>query len=133
MLPLSLTTAAYRLRPLLSSSSSDLARSTHLTVTSPTMAYNYPVQHAAYPPHSAPHVQPAYPIQPPQPPHDPFRAYYAERLRALTFNSRPLIQDLSMQAMAQRDQHNWAAMKAVVEEIESAVLRVCLRLSRPTI
>ena len=58
---------------------------------------------------------------------DPFRDYYADRLRELTFNSRPLIQDLSVTAMAQRDQNNWEAMRAVVEEIEAATLRVCRR------
>ncbi|WRT66372.1 uncharacterized protein IL334_003327 [Kwoniella shivajii] len=59
----------------------------------------------------------------PQPPHDPFRAYYADRLRQLTFNSRPIIQDLSMMAGAQRDQNNWEGMNTVVQEIEAAVLR----------
>ena len=67
--------------------------------------------------------------QPPPPPPavaqvDPFRSYYADRLRQLTFNSRPLIQELSVMAMQQRDGNNWDAMKAVVEEIETAVLRV---------
>ena len=67
--------------------------------------------------------------QPPPPPPavaqvDPFRSYYADRLRQLTFNSRPLIQELSVMAMQQRDGKNWDAMKAVVEEIETAVLRV---------
>ena len=63
-----------------------------------------------------------------QAPYDPFRQDYAARLRELTFNSRPLIQDLSVRAKAQSDQHNWTTMKAVVEEIEAAVLRVCLYL-----
>ncbi|KAK6910080.1 hypothetical protein I203_104109 [Kwoniella mangroviensis CBS 8507] len=58
-----------------------------------------------------------------QPPHDPFRAYYADRLRQLTFNSRPIIQDLSMMAGAQRDQNNWDGMNAIVQEIEEATLR----------
>lgn len=68
--------------------------------------------------------------QPPPPPPpvvaqvDPFRSYYADRLRQLTFNSRPLIQELSVMAMQQRDGNKWDAMKAVVEEIETAVLRV---------
>lgn len=67
----------------------------------------------------------AYYHQPPPPPvADPFRSYYADRLRQLTFNSRPLIQELSVMAMQQRDGNNWDAMKAVVEEIENAVLRV---------
>jgi pre-mRNA cleavage complex 2 protein Pcf11 len=61
---------------------------------------------------------------PPAVAHDPFRSYYADRLRQLTFNSRPLIQELSVMAMQQRDGNNWDAMKAVVEEIENAVLRV---------
>ncbi|WWC61879.1 uncharacterized protein I303_104464 [Kwoniella dejecticola CBS 10117] len=60
---------------------------------------------------------------PPGPPHDPFRAYYADRLRQLTFNSRPIIQDLSMMAGAQRDQNNWEGMNTVVQEIEEATLR----------
>jgi pre-mRNA cleavage complex 2 protein Pcf11 len=68
---------------------------------------------------------PAPPQQPQaQPPSDPFRAYYAGRLRELTFNSRPIIQDLSLIAMQQRDAGNWPNMNAVVEEIEGAVLRV---------
>jgi pre-mRNA cleavage complex 2 protein Pcf11 len=74
-----------------------------------------------------PHYQPpaaAY-YNPPVAPIDPFRAYYADRLRELTFNSRPLIQDLSVMAMQQRDQGNWPGMRVVVEEIETAVLRVC--------
>ncbi|KAK8864405.1 hypothetical protein IAR55_001653 [Kwoniella newhampshirensis] len=80
------------------------------------MAYPYPpYQHASAP-------APYYPPVPAQPPLDPFRAYYADRLRQLTFNSRPLIQDLSMTAMAQRDQNNWSGMGVVVEEIEAAVL-----------
>ncbi|KAK4684460.1 hypothetical protein P7C73_g5713, partial [Tremellales sp. Uapishka_1] len=66
--------------------------------------------------------QPTY-YQPPPPPVDPFRAYYSDRLRELTFNSRPLIQDLSMQAMYQRDQQNWDAMRTIVEEIDRAVAR----------
>jgi pre-mRNA cleavage complex 2 protein Pcf11 len=115
------------------------------------MAYNYqnpyppPLQQPRYPTPPQPqqqqyHQQPIYAHPPPpipqphhhsqsqtqtQIPYDPFRQDYAERLRQLTFNSRPLIQDLSMRAMAQRDQHNWSTMKAVVEEIEAAVLRVC--------
>lgn len=72
---------------------------------------------------------------PPQPPaqhhhhqtqNDPFRSYYADRLRQLTFNSRPLIQELSITAMQQRDRGDWGNMTAVVEEIEQAVLRVRL-------
>jgi pre-mRNA cleavage complex 2 protein Pcf11 len=55
---------------------------------------------------------------------DPFRTYYADRLRELTFNSRPIIQELSLLAMQQRDQNQWANMTAVVEEIEIAVYRV---------
>lgn len=96
-------------------------------------------QYGGYPPYNAHvhapppppthHAQHAYGYNaPPQPapvaPADPFRAYYASRLRDLTFNSRPIIQDLSMMAMQQRDAGNWANMQAVVEEIETAVLRV---------
>lgn len=86
-----------------------------------------------YPHHQ--HHQNHHPYQPPQqqqhapaPAPSPvtgFRSYYADRLRQLTFNSRPLIQELSIMAMQQRDSHDWNAMGAVVEEIESAVLRVC--------
>jgi pre-mRNA cleavage complex 2 protein Pcf11 len=68
----------------------------------------HPAQHALY---SAP-------------PPTSFREYYASRLRELTFNSRPIIQDLSMQAMAQRDQNNWPEMQALVEELELAIFRV---------
>ncbi|ORY33968.1 hypothetical protein BCR39DRAFT_517977 [Naematelia encephala] len=86
----------------------------------------------SYPGYSSAQPYPAYGYAPPptlapaqhaQPHVDPFRTYYASRLRELTFNSRPLIQDLSMQAMAQRDQNNWDRMQMVVEEIEQAVLR----------
>lgn len=59
-----------------------------------------------------------------QPPPDPFRAWYAARLAELTFNSRQIIQHLSLEAMKMRDQNNWTAMQAVVEEIEQAVFRV---------
>lgn len=65
-----------------------------------------------------------YPPPPVQPTTDVFRRQYADRLRALTFNSRPIIQDLSMLAMAARDRNDWDGMQAVVEEIELAVLRV---------
>jgi pre-mRNA cleavage complex 2 protein Pcf11 len=57
-------------------------------------------------------------------PVEAFRAYYADRLKELTFNSRPLIQDLSIMAMQQRDNGNWDNMAGVVEEIEIAVYRV---------
>lgn len=82
---------------------------------------------AYYPPPAAqqhqhqPHYQPS-PIH--APPSDPFRNFYASRLRELTFNSRQIIQDLSVTAMQQRDQGNWPNMQAIVEEIEAAVLRV---------
>ncbi len=78
----------------------------------------------AYQTYPPPYQTPYYP-PPPPPPIDPFRGYYADRLRELTFNSRPIIQDLSVMAMAQRDQHNWEGMRTVVEEIEAAVLKVC--------
>jgi pre-mRNA cleavage complex 2 protein Pcf11 len=64
--------------------------------------------------------------QPPAPPADPFRAWYADRLAELTFNSRPIIQTLSLEAMNQRDQNNWNGMQAIVEEVEAAILRVRL-------
>jgi hypothetical protein len=76
-----------------------------------------------YTPPPAQHYQPVPP--PVAAPHDPFRAYYADRLMGLTFNSRPLIQELSILAMQQRDQNQWGNMTAVVEEIEGAVYRVC--------
>ncbi|OCF36838.1 hypothetical protein I316_01434 [Kwoniella heveanensis BCC8398] len=90
------------------------------------MAYQYPPfqQGVHYPPQHQHQHQPQYQYhQQHQPAVDPFRAYYADRLRQLTFNSRPLIQDLSVTAMSQRDQNNWEGMKIVVEEIEAAVLR----------
>lgn len=80
--------------------------------------------HAYPPPVPSQSLYPAYGYAPPQPPVDPFRGYYADRLRELTFNSRPLIQELSMMAMQQRNGNNWSGMHAVVEEIEAAVLRV---------
>ncbi|WVO16289.1 hypothetical protein L204_103964 [Cryptococcus depauperatus] len=63
------------------------------------------------------------PAQAPPYPADSFRRQYADRLRTLTFNSRPIIQELSLMAMAARDRNDWDAMQAVVEEIELAVLR----------
>ncbi|WVQ72591.1 hypothetical protein IAR50_002149 [Cryptococcus sp. DSM 104548] len=78
----------------------------------------------AYPSYSAYQQAPYYP--PPvaaQPPADIFRRQYADRLRALTFNSRPIIQDLSMLALAARDRNDWEGMQIVIEEIEMAVLR----------
>lgn len=56
--------------------------------------------------------------------HDPYRAWYASRLSELTFNSRPIIQSLSLEAKRQRDESNWMGMQAITEEIEQAVLRV---------
>lgn len=61
---------------------------------------------------------------PPQQPADPFRAWYAEQLATLTFNSRQIIQNLSIEALKQRDQNNWPGMQAVSEELEQAILRV---------
>ncbi len=80
----------------------------------------------SYQNYAVPYQAPYYPPIPP-PPVDPFRGYYADRLRALTFNSRPIIQDLSVLANGQREQNNWDGMRAVVEEIEAATLRVCRR------
>ncbi|BEI84132.1 hypothetical protein CcaverHIS002_0407360 [Cutaneotrichosporon cavernicola] len=58
---------------------------------------------------------------PPQPPQDPFRAWYADKLATLTFNSRAIIQDLSIEAVKQRDAYNWAGMNAIAEELEAAI------------
>jgi pre-mRNA cleavage complex 2 protein Pcf11 len=58
------------------------------------------------------------------PHHDPFRAWYASKLAELTFNSRPIIQNLSVQAVYKRDEGDWAGMQGITEEIEQAVLRV---------
>ncbi|RXK38292.1 hypothetical protein M231_04465 [Tremella mesenterica] len=80
------------------------------------------MSYGAYPHYANPPPPPP-PFYPPPPVVDPFRAYYADRLRELTFNSRPIIQDLSMLASAQRDAGDWTKMQAVVEEIENAVLR----------
>ncbi|WVF71472.1 hypothetical protein IAT40_006277 [Kwoniella sp. CBS 6097] len=84
---------------------------------------HYPLQHQQPYAHQHQHHQYQQQQHQQQPAVDPFRAYYADRLRQLTFNSRPLIQDLSVMAMTQRDENNWEAMKIVVEEIEAAVLR----------
>lgn len=84
------------------------------------MSYGYPPpQHRQAPP-----PQGGWYGGPPQPPADPFRAWYAEQLGTLTFNSRPIIQGLSIEAMKQRDQGNWAGMQAISEELEQAILRV---------
>lgn len=90
------------------------------------MSYGYPppAQHPQHPQHQQQQQQQWYP--PPQPQVDPYRAWYASQLATLTFNSRPIIQLLSQEAMKQRDQGNMAAMQAVAEEIEHAVLRVRL-------
>lgn len=93
----------------------------------PPAAPYYPPQQPGYPAQRA-YGGPSHYGQPPPPayhaPVDPFRAYYADRLRELTFNSRPIIQELSLLAMQQRDQNQWGNMTAVVEEIEVAVYRV---------
>jgi pre-mRNA cleavage complex 2 protein Pcf11 len=60
----------------------------------------------------------------PQPQQDPFRAWYAAKLATLTFNSRAIIQDLSIEAVKQRDVNNWAGMQAIAEELETAIYRV---------
>ncbi|WVQ82379.1 hypothetical protein IAT38_004507 [Cryptococcus sp. DSM 104549] len=77
----------------------------------------------AYPAYPPRQQAPYYPPAPQQPPAGHFRMFYADRLRALTFNSRPLIQDLSMTAMAMRNQNDWGGMQTVVDEIEAAVYR----------
>lgn len=64
-----------------------------------------------------------YPPPPTQPP-DPFRAWYAQQLAGLTFNSRPMIQNLSIEAQNRQHEGNWPAMEAIVQEIEDAILRV---------
>lgn len=84
--------------------------------------YQTPSYHQA--PYTATALPPMQHMVPPQHSVDPFRAHYAHRLRELTFNSRPIIQELSMMAMQQRDVGDWTRMRGVVEELEAAVLRV---------
>jgi len=61
--------------------------------------------------------------------HDPFRQWYRQQLTTLTFNSRPIIQGLSIAAMERRDRNDWNGMTAVGEELERAIIQVrCGRL-----
>ncbi|KAL7421872.1 mRNA 3' end processing factor [Cryptotrichosporon argae] len=76
---------------------------------------------AAYPPPPPPAAGLPFPPPPPHP--DAFRPWFADCLRQLTFNSRPMIQALSGEAMRQRDVGDMRAMSGVVEEIEAACLR----------
>lgn len=97
--------------------------------TPPT--HNYGYQQPQHQPQQPLHYSGGGYNQPPAPvqnrsPVEAFRGYYADRLRELTLNSRPLIQDLSIMAMQQRDNGNWDNMAGVVEEIEIAVYRVRL-------
>ncbi|WOO84780.1 putative protein [Vanrija pseudolonga] len=78
--------------------------------------YPPPQQHGG--PANYYHQQPS-----PQAPHDPFRAWYAQQLAGLTFNSRPMIQNLSIEAQNRQHEGNWPAMEAIVQEIEDAILR----------
>ena len=91
------------------------------------MAYNYQPPYQAQPPPPQPYYPPPQPMQQPYggvPSVDQFRGDYASRLASLTVNSRPIIQDLSILAMQERDRRDWAKMNVVVQEIEAAVQRV---------
>jgi hypothetical protein len=59
-----------------------------------------------------------------QPQINTYGQWYANQLQQLTFNSRPHIQHLSVEALKQRDQNNWDNMQAISDEIEQAVFRV---------
>lgn len=86
------------------------------------MSYGYPPPAPSYHQHGhQPHQQQQWYGAPPP---DPFRAWYADQLATLTFNSRPIIQNLSLEALKARDHGNMPGMQAVAEEIEHAVLRV---------
>ncbi|ORX36639.1 hypothetical protein BD324DRAFT_626645 [Kockovaella imperatae] len=100
------------------------------------MSYpGYQPPYQGQPPPSAPPQQPFYGRHPPPNPQvltpsysgtqtvEQFRMEYAGRLSTLTFNSRPIIQDLSILAMQERDRRDWAKMNVVVQEIEAAVQR----------
>ncbi|CAK9786138.1 hypothetical protein CC85DRAFT_283755 [Cutaneotrichosporon oleaginosum] len=89
------------------------------------MAYSYPPHH----PHH--NMQNGWYGGPPQPPQDPFRAWYIDKLATLTFNSRAIIQDLSIEAVKQRDMNNWAGMQAIAEELEAAIYRASPQTKLP--
>ena len=93
-----------------------------------------PPHNSYYPPPPPQHQYHQQQQQPPQYPVEPsvehFRMDYAGRLSQLTFNSRPIIQDLSIIAMQERDKRSMAKMQVIVQEIEAALQRVSHKSSR---